>query len=125
MIGTRGFVVWIGLLLAGSAALIGGCNDPVSNQATAVRLQRIREHLDRIEAREADGHRRVRESLDLAARLERHHAEHLRVSCDRVARRWQRDVDRWANQAEYQRGIERELKGDWLKAEWAAHKMFD
>lgn len=125
MIGTRGFVVWISLLLAGSAALIGGCNDPVSSRAAAVRLQRIREHFDRFEVHEAEGGRRVRESIELAERLERWHAEHLRLSCDRVAKWWQHDVDRWANRAEYQRRIERQLEGDWPKAEWAAHKMFD
>ena len=112
-------------MVAGSATLIGGCSHPVSNQGAAVRLQRIREHFDRFELREAQGDRRVRESIELAERLERWHAEHLRLSCDRVAKWWQHDVDRWANRAEYQRRIGRQLEGDWPKAEWAAHKMFD
>ena len=113
--------VW-GVLAVGAG---GGCHDPAATEATAVRQERIQRHLDRFAEREADGWRRVRESVDLAQKLERRHAELLRQDSRRWAKWWRHDLDRWENgQPDYQRRIEAEFEGDQAAIEAAFRKMF-
>ena len=122
----RGLTARLVLLLTGAAALVTACNDPVSNRAAAVRRQHIRERLDLFAARQADGERRMGNTIELAARLEREHAQRLRLCRVRLNRWWHEDVDRWReSQPEYRLRIRRGLQGNQAKAEWAAHKMFD
>lgn len=113
--------VWAAL--AGGAC--GGCHDPAATKATAVRQERMRYQFDRFAEREADGWRRVRESVDLAQKLERRHAELRRRSSRRWAKWWRHDLDRWEDgQPDYRRRIDAEFEGDQTAIEAAFRRMF-
>ncbi|MHC4610201.1 MAG: hypothetical protein ACYS7M_07640, partial [Planctomycetota bacterium] len=106
MVGFGSISARISLLLVGAVALTGGCNDAASNGAATVRRTRIRHYLARFAAHEADGQRRVDESVELAARLERSHADKLQATRDLISRRWRQDVEHWQDgQPEYHRRI--------------------
>jgi hypothetical protein len=99
----------------------GGCHDPAAAKAAAVRQARIRHHLDRFAAHEADGSRRVRASFELADRVERRHADMLRHN----VQWWRHDVQRWeSEQSDYQRRIEAEFEGDQAASAAAFRAMF-
>ena len=103
----------------------GGCHDPAATEATAVRQERIRGHLDRFAAHEADGSRRVRESVARAEAAERGHVEKLRHNSRRWAEWWRHDLHRWqSGQPDYRRRIEAELEGDQAAMEAAFRNMF-
>ena len=115
-----------GLLVVVGALASSGCSNPESIRAAAVRQQRIASHLHRFAEHEADGEGRLQRMGERIAAAERWHAEHRRVTRQRLAARWQFEVQRWHDgQPEYQRRIEGEWAGNWANADRAAHYMFD
>lgn len=122
MQGCRAILV---MLVSLPVVAAGGCHDPAATEATAVRQERIRGYLDRFAAHEADGSRRVRESIALAEALEQRHVKKLRHSGRRWAKWWRHDLHRWqSGQPDYQRRIEAELEGDQAAMEAAFRNMF-
>ncbi len=118
--------LFIAVLLGGLAVgLAGGCHDPAAAKAAAVRQGRIRHHLDRFAAHEADGSRRVRATIELADRSERRHADMLRQSVQKWRQWWGEDVHRWeSGKSEYERRIDAEFEGDQDAIEAAFRSMF-
>ena len=103
----------------------GGCHDPAATEATAVRQERIRGYLDLLAAHEADGSRRVRESLTQVEAFEQQRIKKLRHSGRRWAEWWRQDLHRWqSGQPDYRRRIEAELEGDQAAMEAAFRNMF-
>ena len=120
-------VSMIYLILLPFVAIIatGGCHDPAAQQATAERQAHIREVWGGFTAREADGPRRARQTLDLADRNEQRHAELFRYNVRRWQQWWRDDVHRWeSGQPEYRRRIEAEFEGDEAAMQAAFRRMF-
>ncbi|MCP4251732.1 MAG: hypothetical protein GY778_32260 [bacterium] len=115
-----------GLLVAITIATSSGCSNPQSTRAATIRQERIASHWHRFAEHEADGERRLQRLGERIAAAEHWHAEHRRVTDERLAVRWQFEVQRWHDgQPEYRRRIERECAGNWANADRAAHLMFD
>ena len=73
--GSRGFIAvsfWVGAL---AGVVISGCNDPQAAQATATRMQKVRQTAALYADREADSPRRLKSTIEVARKIERHHAE--------------------------------------------------
>jgi hypothetical protein len=87
-----------GLLVAATVMALAGCHDPRAVEPTAQRVTRINHHLALAADHEADGPRRVRQTVCIIKQLHREHEAHLKwdlALADRAARR---DVRRWSEQ---------------------------
>jgi len=109
----RGPSVILVLLATLATVAATGCHDPAASEATAIRLERIDGHLHRYAEHEADGSQRVRQTVELARRLEQRHAEKLGRNIGRWQEWWREDLDRWNNhRPEYRQWFEAVLAGD-------------
>lgn len=79
----------------GILVLLGGCSDPRFKQQQELRDARITRHLNDYAAHEAAGVDRMRETIDLAKRIEEWHAKNLTRTCGLVRSIHERDVRRW------------------------------
>lgn len=75
--------------------ILGGCSDPRFKQSQEVRDARITRHLNDYAAYDAAGFDRMRQTIELADRLEKVHAEKLTRTCGLVRAIHEHDVRRW------------------------------
>jgi hypothetical protein len=125
MMRSTGFTAVCACLAALVAAPSGGCSDPAAAKATAMRVQRLRQTAALYPDREADSPRRLKSTIDVARRIEKHHAERTVQNRECVRRWFERDVRRWtANQPVYRQDIARRFKGKPSAIPRAAIAMF-
>ena len=125
MMRSTGFAAVCACLAALVAASTGGCSDPAAAKATAIRMQRLREAVALYPDREADSPRRLESTIEVARKIEKHHAERTVQNRERLRRWVERDIERWkANQPVYREDIARRFKGDPSVIPWTAIAMF-
>ena len=75
--------------------------------------------------READSPRRLKSTVDVARKIEKHHAERTAQNRERLRHWVGRDVERWkANQPVYREDLARRFKGYPSAITWTAIAMF-
>jgi hypothetical protein len=88
-------------------------------------MQRLRRAVALYPDREADSPRRLKSTVEVARKIEKHHAERTVQNRDRLRRWVERDIERWKdNQPVYREDIARRFRGDPSAIPWTAIAMF-
>ena len=83
--------------------VFSGCGDPRFKKSQELRDARIARHLNDYAAHEAAGVDRLRQTIELANRLEKVHAENLTRTCGLIRSIHEHDVRRWKDEESLRR----------------------